>query len=104
MAVDHPAYETLLGYATGGCPNNTGRNWTKEETAIMRGPHESTLIDKYIANFPTEANGKVASNWACLVFYDKINGNIPTKIKVSLIDATPHNSKAFRSILDLSFF
>ena len=105
LAVHHPAYETLLGYATRGCPVNTGRNWTKEEihAAIIRGPHESALIDKYIANFSTEANGKVASNWACLVFYNKINANIPTKIKVSLIAATLHNSKTFRSILYPSF-
>ena len=45
LEVHHPAYETLLEYAMGGCPVKTGHNWTKEEThaAVMRVPHKSAL-------------------------------------------------------------
>ena len=64
LAVHHPAYETLLEYATRGCPGNTGRNWTKEEihAAVMRFLHKSALVDKTIAHFSAVAKGKVASN------------------------------------------
>ena len=69
----------------------------------MRGTHESALADEPIAHFSAEAKVKMASNQARLVLYDKIKGNIPTQIKVSPIAEIPHKSKAFRSILDLSF-
>ena len=69
----------------------------------MRGPHKSALADEDIAHFYAEAKGKVASNQACLVLYDKIKGNIPIQMKVSPIDSIPHKSKTFRLILDLSF-
>ena len=52
----------LLEYATGGCPDKTGRNWTKEEihAAIIRVPRESTLVDEAISHFSAEVKGKVA--------------------------------------------
>ena len=39
LAVHHPAYGTILGYATVGCLVSTGRNCTKEEIhlVVMRG-------------------------------------------------------------------
>ena len=45
LAVDHPVYEKMLEYVTGGCPVKTGRNWTKEEIhdAVARGAHVSAL-------------------------------------------------------------
>ena len=63
LAVHHPAYETLLEYATVCCPVKTGRNFNKEEihAALTRVPHESALADKYIAHFSAEAKGKVES-------------------------------------------
>jgi hypothetical protein len=30
LALHHPAAAKLLQYATGGCPTNTGKNWTKD--------------------------------------------------------------------------
>ena len=70
----------------------------------MRGLHESALADEAIAFFADEAKYKVASNRARMVLFDKIKGNIPTQMKVSPISAISHKSKAFRSILDLSFY
>ena len=69
----------------------------------MRGPHESALSEEAIAHFAAEAKGKVASNQARLVCHKIFKGDFPAKMKVSLIAEIPHKSKAFRSILDLSF-
>ena len=43
LALHHPAADTLLQYAAGGCPTNKGKNWTREQMqeAIDRGPHAS---------------------------------------------------------------
>ena len=62
LAVHHPAYETLLKYATEGRPVKTGRNWTKEEihAAVMRVPHESALADDDISHFSAETKGNVS--------------------------------------------
>ena len=57
LSVYHPAYETLQKYVTVGCPVKTGRNYTKEKihAAVMRGPHESALVEEAIAHFAAEA-------------------------------------------------
>ena len=69
LAVHHPAYKTLLKYATGEYPVKTGQNWTKEEinAAVMRGRHESALEEEAIAHFSDEEKEKLASNQARLV-------------------------------------
>ena len=69
----------------------------------MRGPHKSALAGEAITNFTAEEKEKVASNQARLACYKNFKGYFPTKMKVSPIAAIPHKSKAFRSILDLSF-
>ena len=105
FAVHHPAYETLKRHATEWCPVKTGRNWTKEEinAAAMRGIHGSALSEEAIAHFTAEAKEKFALNQARLVCYTNLKGDFPTKMKVSPIAAISHKSKAFISILDLSF-
>ena len=69
----------------------------------MRGPHESALAEEATDHFAAEAKGKVASNQARLVCYKNSKGDFPTKMKVSPISEITHSSKAFRSILYLSF-
>ena len=103
LAVNHPSYETLKRYATGGCPVKTNQNWTKEEihAAVMRGHHGSALSKEAISHFTAEANEKVASNQARLVCYKSFKSDFPSKMKVSPIAEIPYKSKAFRSILDL---
>ena len=56
LALDHPAAGKLLKYATGGCPANTGKPWTKEmiHAAVERGPHVSALEPDAIAQLKTE--------------------------------------------------
>ena len=81
LAVNHPAYETLQKYATGGCPVKTGQNWTKEEihAAVMRGFHQSALTEEAISHFAAEEKEKVTRNQASLVCYENFKGNFPKK-------------------------
>jgi hypothetical protein len=60
LALHHPAASTLLKYATGGCPVNTGRDWTIEmtEAAIERGPHVSALVPEAIGQLAGEVQEK----------------------------------------------
>ena len=69
----------------------------------MRGPHNSAFSEEAITHFAAETKEKVALNQECLVFCENIKGNLPTKMKVSPIAAIHHKSKAFISILNLSF-
>ena len=66
LAREHSSYDTLLKYATGGCPVETGRPWTTAEitVAVEQGLHESALSDNAIEHFRVEAATKVASGQA----------------------------------------
>ena len=83
----------------------TGRDWTQAEmsAAILRGPHESALSPEAIEHFTKEVAEKVASGQARVVNWEDIKHDPPKQLKISPIAAIPHKSKAFRSILDLSF-
>jgi len=71
--------------------------------AVKRGPHQSSLSPEAIAHFAKESAEKVRVGQAKLVLWNDIKDNPPPQLKVSPITAIPHKSKAFRSILDLSF-
>jgi len=105
LALKHPAASTLLEYSKYGCPTQTGKEWTKIQMweAVERGPHVSALSAEALKHFREEAREKVATGQATIVNWDKIKDNPPPQMKVSPIAAIPHKSKAFRSILDLSF-
>ena len=105
LALEHPAASTLLEYSKYGCPTQTGTDWTKQQIweAVERGPHVSALLAEALEHFREEAREKVATGQAIIVDWDKIKDNPPQQMKVSPIAAIPHKSKAFRSILDLSF-
>lgn len=83
----------------------TGREWTVEEmtAAVERGPHESSLTSEAIQHFAAEVLEKVATGQAKVVNWDDIKDNPPPQLKISPVAAIPHKSKAFRTILDLSF-
>ncbi len=105
LALDNPTAATLKEYATYGCPAKTGKPWTKAEIweAVERGPHTLAMSVKALKHFKQEAAKKVAMGQATIVKWDEIKDNPPTQMKVSPIAATPHKSKTFQSILDLSF-
>ncbi len=104
-ALNHPAATLLREWSTLGCPTRTGRNWTKGEiwAAVERGPHRSATSPEALKHFEEEIKEKLHKNQACLVVWDAIKDNPPAQLKISPIAAIPHKSKAFRSILDLSF-
>jgi hypothetical protein len=105
LAIHHPAAVTLLKHASGGCPANTGRPWTKEEmqAAIDRGPHVSALDPEAIEQLQQEVQDKVKKGQARLVLWDEIKKDPPKELKISPIAMIPHKSRKFRAILDLSF-
>jgi hypothetical protein len=73
------------------------------ETAIARGPHISAQSPEAREHFRQEVQEKVACGQARLVKWDDIKNDPPPQLKISPVAAIPHKSKAFRSILDLSF-
>jgi hypothetical protein len=54
-------------------------------------------------HFAEEIKEKIRTKQARLVPWDDIKDDPPPQLKISPIAAIPHKSKAFRSILDLSF-
>ncbi len=71
--------------------------------AVAWGLHKSALSPEALAHFAEEAAEKVRLGQARIVNWDNIKNNPPKKLKILPIEAIPHKSKAFRSILDLSF-
>jgi hypothetical protein len=95
----------MIGPRLDDCPTRTGRNWSKDEIweAVERGPHRSATSPEAIEHFAAEIKEKIRTKQARVVAWDDIKDNPPPQLKVSPIAAIPHKSKAFRSILDLSF-
>ena len=105
LALQHPAAPLLKEWAQFGCPAMTGRDWTVQEMTevVERGPHESALTSEAIQHFAAEVLEKVATGQAKIVDWDDIKDDPPPQLKISPVAAIPHKSKAFRTILDLSF-
>jgi hypothetical protein len=105
QALRHPAAQLLQEYAEFGCPVRTGKPWTKEmmEEAVQRGPHQSALTPEALEHFAAEAKEKVEKGQAILIPWDETKDNPPPELKISPVAAIPHKSKAFRTILDLSY-
>jgi hypothetical protein len=105
LALDHPAAAKLLQYATGGCPVNSGKPWTKEmmHKAMARGPHVSALEHNAIKQLKEEIVQKVKNGQCTVVEWDKIKDFPPEQLKISPLTMIPHKSWKYRAILDLSF-
>ncbi len=71
--------------------------------AVAHEPHQSALSPEALAHFAEEATKKVRTKQARIVLWDEIKDNPLKQLKISPIAAIPHKSKAFRSILYLSF-
>ena len=101
----HPAGDLLETWSQLGCPTMTGKPWTLQQMteAIQRGPHVSATTPEAMEHFEAEIQEKVAAGQARTVLWDEIKANPPPQLKISPIAAIPHKSKAYRSILDLSF-
>ena len=97
LAKHHPAADTLLEYATKGCPAKTGRNWTaaQMQAAVDRGNHVSAKAEGAWQQLRKEALEKVARGQARLVEWDAIKASPPPELKVSPLAAVPHKSRSF---------
>ncbi len=71
--------------------------------AVERGPHRSAKSPEALKHFAEEIKEKLRTKQARLIAWEDIKDNPPPQLKISPIAAIPHKSKAFRSILDLSF-
>jgi hypothetical protein len=79
LTLNHPAAPILAEWYKFGCPTMTGQAWTQEqiEAAIKQGTHHSSLSDKALEHFATEAEEKVALKQARIVSWDSIKENPP---------------------------
>ena len=104
-ALAHPAAGLLAEWATLGCPTRKGKPWTMVEIweAVACRPHQSALSLESLVYFAEEATEKVRTKQARIVLWDDIKDNPQDQLKISPIAAILHKSKAFRSILNLSF-
>ena len=105
QALDHAAAPLIKSYATQGCPTDCGPDWSKDHiiAAIEKGPHASALKPDALKALHDETWDKVKNGYAKVVRFGDIMDNIPPKLKISPVAMIPHKSRAFRTILDLSF-
>jgi len=104
-ALQHEAAPILKDWEQFGCPTATGKDWTTAQiqAGIDRGPHKSALEPDALKHFAAEVADKVAKGHACVVLWDDNTHNHPKQLKIIPVAAIPHKSRAYRSILDLSF-
>jgi len=102
---NHPAYGTLLQYATAGCPVDCRAPWTREhlEVAVNRGPHSSAKTPMAAKCLREEAREKEWQGQAWIIKWDDIKHAPHKNMKISPLAAVPHKSRTHRAILDLSF-
>jgi hypothetical protein len=71
---------------------------------VERGPHDrSALSPEALEHFAQEVREKVAVGHCRIVAWDSMKHDPPPQLKISPIAAIPHKSRAFWSILELSF-
>ena len=107
-ALEHPASEMLDDYLRHGCPVDwCGPDWNEEQllAALEYGAHPSAKIPEALKCLIAEAETKVKNGFAKIVTWKEIKKKkIPKKVKVSPVAKIPHKSRAFRGIIDLSFY
>jgi len=79
----HPAFPTLLQYATEGCPVDCGEPWSKEhlEAAIEWGPHVSAKLREAATCLREEALKKVQQGFGEVFRWEDIKGKPHPNLK-----------------------
>lgn len=97
MALLHPAAETLLQYATQGCPVQTGEPWTvpRMQAAIDQGPHILAFVPEASHQLDLKVAKKVEKGQAQLVKWFEIKHNPPPQLKISLVAMVPHKFRPY---------
>ena len=105
QALQHTAAPLIQSYVTEGCPTDCGPDWSKDHilAAIRKGPHASALAPAALAALHEETIDKVKNGYAKIIRFGDIINDTPPKLKISPVAMIPHKSRAFRTILDLSF-
>ena len=93
-ALQHPASDALLQYATDGCPLDCGKDWTraKMEAGIQKGPHKSAQSPEASKALHIEALERIAEGSCRVVKWKDIKDNPPPKLKIPPIAVIPHKS------------
>lgn len=75
LALEHPVAQTLLNYASGGCPTNTGAPWTvkKMQAAIDCRPDETALDLLATNQLPEEVAEKERADQARTILWEQEN-------------------------------
>ena len=104
-AAAHPAAADLKKWATEGCPVDTGPQWTREQinAALERGPHLSDLKPEAMEAFQEEVASKLEQKQVRILQWDDIKQGPPKEMKLSPMAQIPHKSRAYRTLLDLSY-
>ena len=81
-----------------------GTNWTLNqlEATINYDAHPSDTLPKYLQLIEEETPDKLSKWFARIVRWGDLNLNILSKIKFSRFSITPHKSRLFQCILDMS--
>ena len=95
----------LAKHAKGGCPVDTGNNWTLKQitSEVERGPHVSAMRPDAMKYSQQEAAEKVQGGFAKIFLWDYMKNNPPPNTKVSPILMIEHKSRRYQEILYLSF-
>ena len=105
-ALNHPAANDLITYATKGCPVDCGRDWTIEEitAAVTKGPSKHMMDHPdAVEQCRAEALQKVKEGHCLLISWNSIKDNPPSSLKVSPITIVQHKSRKWRMILNLAY-
>ena len=103
-ALLHAAAALIDAYSEAGCPVDCGPDWTPEhiDAAIRRGAHPSADSKEALEALHAETKEKVKNGYSKVLRYGDIKG-LYKKLKISPVAMIPHKSRAYRTILDLSF-
>ena len=70
---------------------------------LLKGPHSSATEADALRALVAETKEKVANGYARVLQYGDIMKNFPKQLKISPVAMIPHKSRAFCTILDLTF-
>ena len=97
-------YETLMGFATEGCPADCGPDWSEEvlQAALDLGPHPSALLPENVGLVWEDATYQSDAGFVRIVSQSTLLASLWTRLKLSRVAVVPQENRRGRTILDLS--
>ena len=96
--LNHPAGNTLMGYAVNGCPVDCGADWPIQriEAAIRRGAHPLAKDARAAKACRDKALARAAEKCVQIILWKELKAKgVPKNLKVSPIAAIPHKLREF---------